>query len=524
MAYELVGKANMTAVAQLLRRIIGRAVGMGLQVVAVSADMGNPGLWKALTGVPKGKEFVIAGQQIRTVNDPQHLLKNIRSGAFRYDILLGEEIVTKHGLKSNRVKVLQYLSKVHDFDEGKVYKLHPGLSKNILMPSHYGKMRVGPAKKVFSRTSAAAVMVLVENGTITEEHAAEATSTAWFILKVAEWFEVMSSRVTYAALQRCNDSNSECVRTLSEVFTTMRVVHPGTEKSVTAVQGWKHGTVHTNEVVLHIANDLFEKGWDFLLVSRLGSDCIENTMGCIRNNVPQPTAKQVMFQLKRLLLSHIQAPVGSYDRDEEEPTPVSALESALETFRQRRQEEITRGEQRNEPKVKRLKGCLERQPATPGADLPEGQEVPFIYVASWCAHVVLAQVTHKGKHPCRTCQNCLLDPHDGAADQHTLAKFLEKKPGGLKRASQPVIQFLADLEADYEIIYKCFYRDTYEVPLQKLLVERMLTMPSKGIVDCHNLKERIVKLFARSRCHWHASRQTERIPDRRQYASASMTR
>lgn len=139
---------------------------------------------------------------VHLINDVQHLLKNIRGGCFRYDVLLGDEIVEEKQLRTRRVRLKKYIRMIFDYDAGNVVKLHPGLSLKMFAGDHFDKMDVGLAKKIFCGQTVAALEGLLVLKVFTVEEADEARACAVFVRLVADWHDVAASRYQYNSLSR----------------------------------------------------------------------------------------------------------------------------------------------------------------------------------------------------------------------------------------------------------------------------------------------------------------------------------
>ncbi|KAK0146149.1 hypothetical protein N1851_014549 [Merluccius polli] len=76
------------------------------------------------------------------------------------------------------------------YQEGMALKLAPNLSRAILEPNHFEKMKVSSAMHIFSEWTSAALKYLVEE----EQRPESNLTTSWFLEKMDHWFDLMSSR------------------------------------------------------------------------------------------------------------------------------------------------------------------------------------------------------------------------------------------------------------------------------------------------------------------------------------------
>jgi len=111
------------------------------------------------------------GRQVHMIHDVQHLLKNIRNGTLMYTFHLPSNIVTAANLKSTKVDLYTYLRRIVEFDEDKPQKFCPKLKQRMLdmQNSHFNKMRVVFAQKIFDDDVAAALDVLSDLGHFGED-------------------------------------------------------------------------------------------------------------------------------------------------------------------------------------------------------------------------------------------------------------------------------------------------------------------------------------------------------------------
>ncbi|KAJ8014297.1 hypothetical protein DPEC_G00038790 [Dallia pectoralis] len=72
----------------------------------------------------------------------------------------------------------------------------PNLSRGVLEPSHFEKMKVSSSMHVFSKSTSAALRYMVEK----ERKPESFLTTSWFLEKMDHWFELMSSRNVVTAL------------------------------------------------------------------------------------------------------------------------------------------------------------------------------------------------------------------------------------------------------------------------------------------------------------------------------------
>lgn len=94
--------------------------------------------------------------------DVPYLVKNLKSALIRGQVfVIPSDIVQKWNLASNEVSVVP-IKDLIKFQEGMALKLAPQLTDAAIVPSHFDKMKAGPALNVFSRATSAGLKYLVQ--------------------------------------------------------------------------------------------------------------------------------------------------------------------------------------------------------------------------------------------------------------------------------------------------------------------------------------------------------------------------
>ncbi|KAJ3604002.1 hypothetical protein NHX12_028743 [Muraenolepis orangiensis] len=150
-AYHYSGNSTNGAVYKpIIINIVQAATSVGLHVVNVTTDMGSPNraMWKSF-GVNQNQTWVRhpaqSDMRLYFMPDVPHLVKNWKSALVNgQTITLPQDVVVKEKLTSNKVSIgpLQVLV---GYQEGMTLKLVSKLSRNILEPSHFEKMKVSSA-------------------------------------------------------------------------------------------------------------------------------------------------------------------------------------------------------------------------------------------------------------------------------------------------------------------------------------------------------------------------------------------
>ncbi|KAM7308648.1 hypothetical protein ISCGN_012282 [Ixodes scapularis] len=166
--------------------LIERCNSVGLQVVAVTSDMGsgNRAMWqhfdiysgrysRTTNKIPHPQQ---PGEQIVFLADVPHLIKNLNGHLVRgQTIVLPADVVTANNLTCPTVS-LDPIRQLVEFQKDLTFKLAPKLRPELLDPNHFEKMKVSAALQVLSHSTATALRFLVENHGWSQDF----LTTAWF--------------------------------------------------------------------------------------------------------------------------------------------------------------------------------------------------------------------------------------------------------------------------------------------------------------------------------------------------------
>ncbi|KAG0420049.1 hypothetical protein HPB47_003713, partial [Ixodes persulcatus] len=198
--------------ASQVRTLIERGHSVGLQVVAITSDMGSGdrAMWKQF-GVHAGRYSrtvnliphpQVPGEQIAFLADVPHLIKNLNGHLVRgQTITLPADVVAANGLPCSSV-LLEPVRQLAEFEKNLTFKMAPKLRPELLDPNHFEKMKASTALPVLSHSTATALRFLVENSGWSTNFLA----TAWFLEQVNKWFDLMSSRHPVLVISRQNEA------------------------------------------------------------------------------------------------------------------------------------------------------------------------------------------------------------------------------------------------------------------------------------------------------------------------------
>ncbi|CAM4567879.1 unnamed protein product [Leuciscus chuanchicus] len=325
-AYHYIGNSTKGAEYKpIITEIIERAASIGLHVLDVTP---NQAMWKSF-GVDHTKTSVphptTPDRCLYFMPDVPHLVKNLKSALVRGQVLtIPEYVVNKENLPSNEVSVVP-IKDLLSFQEGMAFKLAPHLSVAAIEPSHFEKIKVGPALNVFSKATSAGLKYMVQQ----ENRPLSYLTTAWFLEQVDHWFDLMSSRHPITALSRVKMEEYEkaiiFLQDFIHLFHGMKIGHKGVWKPV------QTGVIMATKSVLGIQEEMLERGHRFVLTSRFTQDCLENTFSCVRSKNPIPTPVEFHHALRIISVGQFLTTIrsGSYQEDDS-----SFLADFLDTVKQ----------------------------------------------------------------------------------------------------------------------------------------------------------------------------------------------
>src|SRR5688572_27578670 len=305
-AYYFTGNSVYgSALKPIVVNIITKAWEIGLRVRTVTCDMGacNRTMWSTFG--------ICCGRMMKTINqiphpcssqyelyflaDSPHLIKNLKAALVNgQDITLPDWIVKEQNLGSNTVTA-NHLRALMAFQSSMQLKISPGLTTKTLAPNHFDKMKVSNAMSFFSHSNAAGLEYLVK----AHSHNTDFLTTAWFLKTMNKWFDLVSSRRRVTALSLKDPVQyrkaMDFLRSIIHLFETLSIGNKGAWKPV------QTGIILTTQSIINVTENLLASGYQFILTSRLTSDCIENLFSFVRTNnaVPSP----LEFKNKLRLLS-----------------------------------------------------------------------------------------------------------------------------------------------------------------------------------------------------------------------------
>ncbi len=484
-AYHYSGNStNGAEYRPIITEIIERAASIGLHVLDVTTDMGSPNqaMWKSF-GVDHTKTSVphptTPDRHLYFMPDVPHLVKNLKSALVRGQVLtIPQNVVNKENLPSNKVSVVP-IKDLLSFQEGMALKVAPHLSAAAIEPSHFEKMKVGPALNVFSKATSAGLKYMVQQ----ENRPLSYLTTAWFLEQVDHWFDLMSSRHPITALSRVKMEEYEkaiiFLQDIIHLFHGMKIGHKGVWKPV------QRGVIMATKSVLAIQEEMLTRGHRFVLTSRFTQDCLENTFSCVRSKNPIPTPVEFHHALRIISVGQFLTTIrsGNYQEDDS-----SFLADFLDTV----EKNVT-------PSVRVEQLMVENRTAP---DLTKTEKCILLHLAGYIVHKLIRFASICGK--CKTATQHTDD--NPAGDNSILVNLKEFKAGALCRPSQEAYDLTQQIEKLFRTKTSSYLM---ELPNAVDVLEKEAQSLSSRLPTCCEVQEKISKRFIRLRLRIEAKKNKE---------------
>lgn len=239
----------------------------------------------------------------------------------------------------------------------------------------------------------------------------------------------------------------------------------------------------TNSILRLQDNFLNRKNYTFLLTGRFTQDCVENLFSQIRTKQKKPTALQFRYLLKSLCISQYltDVPGSSYDPDDREwlidfPTNVRQLSQQKES----------------EKENMSLNVAVPSGPTTaPSAilTLNESERNVMYHISGLIIH----KVAKKGS-VCSTCLSKCISEHPFLANFSKFTILKDFTGHALVYANEETFIFFVKLESIIRVHVKT--TDTCDVNQFEKIVALMSAVQTHHFIDCHNIKDKLIRKFA----------------------------
>ncbi|KAG0434958.1 hypothetical protein HPB47_018763 [Ixodes persulcatus] len=468
--------------ASQVKVLIERCNSVGLQVVAVTSDMGsgNRAMWQHFD--------IYSGRYSRTTNKIPHPQQpgeqiNLNGHLVRgQTIVLPADVVTANNLTCPTVS-LDPIRQLVEFQKNLTFKLAPKLRPELLDPNHFEKM------KVLSHSTATALRFLVENHGWSQDF----LTTAWFFEQVNRWFDLMSSRHPVLAISKQNLSSYrnaiEFLTKFQQLFRQLKI-GDGAYKPVQA------GVVLSTKSVLDLQEMLIDKhSFSFVLTSRFTQDCLENLFSVVRQGNPIPTPLEFKMALKLITLSQYlkASKAGSYELDDAsfyltDLADVTALPTA----------------------------CSDVLPEEIELDMSDPENNSFVY---YCGNIVRTVIKNNV-----TCDICAAAVQVTTTPAHSLLGLKNYVPNVLTCPSEAASTLFARCES----VFRSLMHNLVGAQgiLDSLSARMVAECQCVRLPECHDIKTKLIRRFCHARLQLFLREKSRkaaaRATENREFGSKSM--
>lgn len=444
--------------------------------------------------------------------DTPHLLKNLRAGLCKNDIVIPNDIVEREQLPGNTITI-KHLQDLIDFQKDKIFKLAPQLKQSDIDPAHFDKMDVGSALHVFSKATADALHDLV----FKYGYDPQLLVTSWFIDKVHRWFQLMTSRERSRALSYHDKTKYNAAITLLLSFTDLiqRVMVVSRKDGKVVWKPWQTGMVMSTSAILELQKIFLDSGLPFLLTSRFTQDKLENFFSLVRKRHATPDALTFKNALKAITISQYLREVGNsnYQHDNSE-----LIADFLDTVPQSKTQDFVSSDEMSAIEENMSEDCQESavlEQLTPNFSqaelLPRDEEEVLYYIAGYTIGSV-AKIHNLSCSDCLTsmkAQNPLTRDKDFAfltnAKDFTGASLIYCEEQLFEQVFKAMELYIRKFEKTGKLIQK--------KKLKESLSKEILEFVPELLPTCHQITSKLVSKYLTFRLKLSALRMSEVIQE-----------
>ena len=268
---------NSDVLKSMIVTLVSKLEAINLNVVAIVCDQESSHR-QCLTnmGVTLSSPMFTSdtGNDIHVMYDPPHLIKNVRNNLLKYDIIIGNDVVS-----------FDHISALFDLEEASVLRFVPKLTRSHIELNAFKRMNVKLATQVLSHSVASAIRTYIAlNKMSTDAHA-----TADFVEKINRIFDIMNSnkvimrnRWKRALTLKATDQFAE-LKAFCEWANQWQFRSKKNSKIVKKTLPFKDGLMMTCNALHEVCMNLLAKhNFRFVLTSRFNQDIVENWFSCIR--------------------------------------------------------------------------------------------------------------------------------------------------------------------------------------------------------------------------------------------------
>lgn len=308
----------------LIKEVINALQMAGLRVVATVCDQGstNQAAIKALVAETRterpGPFFEVNGEQIFTICDPPHLLKNTRTALRKYNCFF----------EPGKMAKWSDLVHLYNAEQRKMFRNCTKLTKAHICPDGYKAMRVNLAAQAMSHTVAGGISSLIRSREEYERSLAEnefspflledSRDTCFFVTLVDNLFDSFNGNSVFPKankpLRCCLSNKTAHLDFWTEVIGKVSKWRFETANGKPVQHRLQDGWVTSIRAVQLLWKMLSEEGIQRLSLRNLNQDPIENLFCIIRQQGGQntnPTPSQFISAMKASIVNNF---VSSKDK------------------------------------------------------------------------------------------------------------------------------------------------------------------------------------------------------------------
>ncbi|KAF0314198.1 Transposable element P transposase [Amphibalanus amphitrite] len=241
----------------------------GFVVTASVCDMGTPNqdLYRKLGVTADCPTFLVDDVPVTALHDIPHLIKCVRNGLLKHGVAVdGQELSWRH------------ITAFYEEDKDRPIRTAPKLTKAHLQPDAFKKMKVKLATQIFSRSTAAGMLLYSSLGILP----ADVIPTAIALDRLNNTFDVLNSCTPQSPnpMKRALsvENEEQLLGLLRETRAWISRWRVGNDVKVDFV----HGLKLTITAVIQIWTAWRGDPLTFMMTRRLNQDGLENLFGVVR--------------------------------------------------------------------------------------------------------------------------------------------------------------------------------------------------------------------------------------------------
>ncbi|EFN72296.1 Transposable element P transposase, partial [Camponotus floridanus] len=303
---------------------VNRLYDAGYEVIAITSDMGNKGVWGELNITPENHFFehpVIKNAKIFVFADVPHLLKLLRNWLIDKGLLL---------LNCSEPFTAAVFQAIIDMNkDGDLHVAHR-ITQRILDARNSLRQAVRPAAQIWSHTAAKAIKWAGERGILKVREYAKFSD---FVSTVNNWFDVHNSQQKYGAHPGVNGFGVDIEKQEQSLILMTLYVENMKVCSKKSIMPFQKGILISNASLRGLYDQLkrtHEQQFQYLLTRCLQQDVLKNFFAYIRamgSCKDHPSGYEFRYRLRWYVLGKHSHAVFTMNRNTEEDVNTSCMSS-----------------------------------------------------------------------------------------------------------------------------------------------------------------------------------------------------